>query len=129
MIRVDMPGSERPSSPASNACVVASCGRKVYGHGYCNAHYQRWKRSGDPQPDIPIRKVGATIEERFWSKVNKGSGCWEWLGYRHPFGHVTHNGQTYWLGTFGTREEAGAAAQAERNRLFTHNNDDRRTVA
>lgn len=211
MIRVDMPGSERPSSPASNACVVASCGRKVYGHGYCNAHYQRWKRSGDPQPDIPIRKVGATIEERFWPKVNKGSGCWEWLGYRHPFGHgmlnidgipryahrislelhgveipagyevdhicmnppcvrpdhlrvatrkqneenkpmrrdsesgfrgvsrgfngkgwrahVTHNGQTYWLGTFGTREEAGAAAQAERNRLFTHNNDDRRTVA
>ena len=28
------------------ACVV--CGKPVKGHGYCEMHYQRWKKWGDP---------------------------------------------------------------------------------
>ena len=27
-----------------------------------------------------------TIAERFWPKVNKTDGCWEWTGSRHPDG-------------------------------------------
>lgn len=28
-----------------------------------------------------------TPEDRFWAKVEKGEGCWEWQGARHPHGY------------------------------------------
>lgn len=28
-----------------------------------------------------------TLEERFWPKVNKTDGCWEWTGSRFNYGH------------------------------------------
>lgn len=28
-----------------------------------------------------------TIEERFWAKVRKGPGCWEWTARRDPSGY------------------------------------------
>ena len=27
------------------------------------------------------------IEERFWEKVRKGDGCWDWSGAKFPFGY------------------------------------------
>lgn len=35
-------------------CTVPDCGRKHYGRGYCDPHYQRVKRTGSPLVDIPI---------------------------------------------------------------------------
>lgn len=32
------------------ACSVPACGRVHYAHTYCNAHWRRWKRNGDPGP-------------------------------------------------------------------------------
>lgn len=29
-------------------CEVPNCGRARFGHGFCNAHYKRWRKSGDP---------------------------------------------------------------------------------
>ncbi len=29
-------------------CSIEGCGKRVYGHGWCNTHYQRWRRHGDP---------------------------------------------------------------------------------
>lgn len=82
MIRYDLPES-------ATECSVIDCGRPIYGHGFCSAHYQRWRKHGDPRPDVPIRRVDASLSERFWAKVNKGPGCWEWLGSKHPSGHGT----------------------------------------
>lgn len=33
---------------ARSACTVADCGSPHYGHGYCVAHYKRWRKYGDP---------------------------------------------------------------------------------
>jgi hypothetical protein len=33
------------------------------------------------------------IDERFWSKVEKGDGCWEWKGRRHKQGYGV-----FWIG-------------------------------
>jgi predicted XRE-type DNA-binding protein len=36
-----------------------------------------------------------TLEKRFWSKVRKGPGCWEWtagLNKRNGYGHIKSNG-------------------------------------
>lgn len=30
-----------------------------------------------------------TIQERFWAKVEKGAGCWEWRAHRIPTGYGT----------------------------------------
>lgn len=29
-------------------CLVADCGNPPYRRGWCNAHYLRWRRHGDP---------------------------------------------------------------------------------
>lgn len=35
------------------------------------------------------------IEDRFWSKVSKTDGCWEWVGYVHPsgYGQISRGGR------------------------------------
>lgn len=40
-------------------------------------------------------------------------------------GTVVHNGKTFYAGHFDTPEQARDAVMALRNRLFTHNDDDR----
>lgn len=66
--------------------------------GYCNAHYDR-QRKGRPM-DPPIRKHGASDEERFWAKVNKTEACWTWTG-------ATYNG-------YGVVRAGGKAQLAHR---------------
>jgi hypothetical protein len=36
------------------ACTIEGCERKVLAKGWCNTHYQRWRRTGDVQADRPI---------------------------------------------------------------------------
>ncbi len=36
-------------------CTVDGCGRGVKSRGLCNPHYLRLVRTGDPQPDVPLR--------------------------------------------------------------------------
>lgn len=35
---------------ARSRCTVEGCGRVAFGHGYCNAHYKRWRKTGEPGP-------------------------------------------------------------------------------
>jgi hypothetical protein len=37
-------------------CTVEGCERVHYGHGYCHAHWKRWRRTGDVRPDAPISR-------------------------------------------------------------------------
>jgi len=67
-----------------SACKHESCTVPAEKAGYCNAHYIR-KRRGRPM-DGPIRKA-ADDPERFWQKVNKGAGCWEWTAFRGADGY------------------------------------------
>ena len=43
-----------------------------------------------PHPTLGHLGFGASIEDRFWSKVlivPYDRGCWEWLGFRREWGH------------------------------------------
>lgn len=33
------------------------------------------------------RSIRAPLAERFWSKVRRTSGCWEWIGAKHELGY------------------------------------------
>jgi hypothetical protein len=40
---------------------------------------------------------GSTLEERFWRKVKKSEGCWEWQGWRDDGGYGS-------IGSFGNAD-------------------------
>ena len=64
-------------------CLIEGCTNTLRGNAdYCNTHYKRLKRHGDP---LFIAKSGqpeGDIAERFWSKVDtRGPDeCWPWAG-------------------------------------------------
>jgi hypothetical protein len=62
-------------------CAVEGCSGKSYCKGLCTKHYQRQRTHGTTDA-----QVAPTTEERFWAKVNKTDGCWNWAG------STTHNG-------------------------------------
>jgi hypothetical protein len=49
----------------------------------CELHYARWRKYGSSD-----KIVRATAPEvRFWPKVAKSDGCWEWMGSRKETGY------------------------------------------
>lgn len=44
---------ERPTT-----CAADGCDRDAKSRGWCHAHYQRWKRLGDVQAEVPILERG-----------------------------------------------------------------------
>ena len=61
---------------ANGTCSVDGCEKPVRARGYCNPHYKRQMRYGDPLASA--RRP--PIEKRFWSKVEKTESCWLWAG-------------------------------------------------
>jgi hypothetical protein len=66
-----------------NICTISGCDRTVFGHGFCQMHYRRWYRYGDPlaapKKDPP--------HVRFWRFVNKTDSCWNWTGHTTDGGY------------------------------------------
>lgn len=61
----------------TSTCVYGDCTQpQGRAFGLCNAHYIRRSRGKPMEP--PVRAT--TDAGRFWSKVNKSDGCWEWTG-------------------------------------------------
>lgn len=69
---------------AKRECAVDGCEKPFRAKGMCATHYSRMER-GIPL-DSPMRKFG-TVEERFWPKVRKSDGCWEWMARKNPQGY------------------------------------------
>lgn len=41
--------------PTRPRCSIDGCGGIHWARGYCSAHYDRWRRHGDPQADRPLK--------------------------------------------------------------------------
>jgi len=73
-------------------CTIEGCLGRVVARGWCDRHYRRWKRTGDP--NLSRRVIGDDVA-RFWSHVDKTDekGCWVWTGststYRSGIGYGT----------------------------------------
>lgn len=92
-------------------CLVAECERNSTTAGYCQKHYVRNKKYGNPHTVLRKHGEGKTFAERFWSRVDKttnSNGCWEWQGTieKTGYGHVEYKGKTWkthrmaWLLTY-----------------------------
>lgn len=69
-------------------CLVEGCGDTEKSRGMCGSHYYRDRKYGDPHAGQPPQPKFDTVEERFWSKVDKrGDGCWMWEGQIFPDGY------------------------------------------
>lgn len=73
-------------------CSVENCDRSIYSNrGWCNMHYQRWRKTGDPllTPTGRTGVLNADPVARFWTYVDvRGpDDCWEWLGGRRKNGY------------------------------------------
>ena len=73
-----------------NTCSVPDCDRPYRCSGYCDAHYRRYRRSGDAEVGGEVRdRLGGTPAERFEAKTLKTDGCWLWQGRPNGSGYGT----------------------------------------
>lgn len=74
-------------------CSIPECGRKILARGWCNRHYDRWRKHGDPTgggPDRPACRKGSPAE-RFWKSIDRTGECWAWTGTIYPNGYGSHS--------------------------------------
>jgi len=65
-------------------CSIEGCSKPAKSRGWCNTHYERWRKNGGPLVFAP-RPMAST---RFHSKyVVDTSGCWIWIGSRDGKGY------------------------------------------
>lgn len=97
----DKRAQERAQRPEPVAVPVAECSVESCpeagnaGRGWCNVHYQRWYRYGDP---LVQKRIRGDDSKRFWSKVDKNGPipayrsdlgpCWIWQGALGTYGYA-----------------------------------------
>lgn len=64
---------------AKATCSVDDCQRPSVARGWCQRHYKRWHRHGDPLADG--RRATVPLVERMWRHIRRDdNGCWVWTG-------------------------------------------------
>ena len=67
-------------------CKSVYCGREIKSFGMCDKHYQRARQGQDINTKS---RYEMTDSERFWFRVKKGDGCWDWVGSQNGHGYGT----------------------------------------
>lgn len=77
----------KPPKP-QRFCTVEECGRKVSRREYCDQHYRRFRKYGDPTYGYVQRC--SSPEEAIQTYIEQVGDCIEWTGYRDPngYGHI-----------------------------------------
>lgn len=65
---------------AKSTCTLDGCDKILRSRIHCAMHHSRLKKTGTTDPP-------RTMEQRFWSKVAKSDGCWEWQGHKFERGY------------------------------------------
>lgn len=70
-------------------CAVEGCGKTVEKRGWCNAHYARWRRSGDANEGRPLRAApGAKADWLASHSTYSGDDCLRWPYAYNPNGYA-----------------------------------------
>lgn len=60
------------------------CNDKGYALDLCGKHYKAQRRYGNAET---TQRPRGSLSERFWAKVDKQDGCWEWMGAKAGTGY------------------------------------------
>jgi hypothetical protein len=81
-----------------STCSFDPCVNPVrYGDlGLCDGHYQQRRKGKELRP-LRLNTRNMTHEQRFWAKVQKSAGCWEWMASKaqngRGYGSININGK------------------------------------
>lgn len=70
---------------SERTCSINGCTERATRRGWCGRHYIQWYRHGDP---LSLASP-ASVEDRFWAKVDKtgSDGCWLWTASLNTSGY------------------------------------------
>lgn len=68
-------------------CTIEDCDRNIVARGWCDLHWRRWRKHGDPLKTLTPTRVIGTPEVRFWAKVDAEGDCWEWIAGKNGDGY------------------------------------------
>lgn len=60
-----------------STCTFPGCDKPIRAKSLCHGHWQQQHKGQELRPLQPSSQ-GLTLEQRFWAKVKKTPGCWEW---------------------------------------------------
>lgn len=66
-------------------CSIEDCGKSAKGRGWCNTHYARWRKHGDPNGGGRRYTDPETVFRERTTQAD--NGCLEWTGYKNPKGY------------------------------------------
>lgn len=75
-------------------CTYPGCSKPNAAKGLCRSHYQRWRKTGDPEGGTRRVQVGVNLMDKLTNKFLRGirkmpSGCWVCeTGYADNFGYL-----------------------------------------
>jgi hypothetical protein len=74
----------RRSVPMRPNCTIPNCSRPIHARGWCNEHYDRWQRKGDPSAALPFRRRahGAICEVPDCGRAHDANGFCTTHNYR-----------------------------------------------
>lgn len=72
-------------------CSISECDNPHVARGYCDMHYRRFRKHGDPLLGASLGRFPSIrnrpLEDRFWEKVDKTPSCWNWIANRDKDGY------------------------------------------
>ena len=72
-------------------CAITDCPTKAICRGWCQKHYTRWKRTGDPDKVIHAYREPPHLvrpkRDRWEERVDKSGDCWLWTGAKTSHGY------------------------------------------
>ena len=78
-------------------CTIDGCDTKRVARGWCDKHYRRWKKHGDPLAVKEIHTAGAA--ESFQLRTRREGDCLIWTGANTPAGYgiITDHGRSKYV--------------------------------
>ena len=98
----------------SKVCSIENCGKRVYGHGWCLAHYKRWRRQTDPlggrtSRGEPLKYIHETVLKY------EGDECliWPYARMANGYGVARVGGRNHLVSRFICEQVNGAPPTPE----------------
>lgn len=73
-------------------CEFPECTKSYMANGLCSSHYMQAYRGKTLTPLGSTRTYQRMDVDKFWARVERGNGCWEWRGVINGVGY----GQLKW---------------------------------
>jgi len=74
--------------PVKFTCAASACERPRRKREWCQTHYTRWQKYGDPNAAPYASYAGEPVGTRLFHKFEVDSrGCWLWTGFINRYGY------------------------------------------